>query len=65
MGDRSSHIVRVSKLGEESDDDVKFLSPSERLLMVWDLTRTAWTFKGEPVESRLRRDVVRVVRRGR
>jgi hypothetical protein len=65
-GDQSSYEVRILRLGEESADDAKLLSPSERFLIVWDLTRTAWAFKkGREVEPRLRRDVVRVVRRGR
>ncbi|MFN2421855.1 MAG: hypothetical protein ABR527_10865 [Gemmatimonadota bacterium] len=61
---RSDYLVRVFRLGEEPDDYAAF-SPGERLAMVWELTRQAWTFKeGKEPESRLRRDVVRVIRRG-
>jgi hypothetical protein len=61
----SGYRVRVSRLGKEQDDDLSSSSPAERLMMVWDLSETAWTFtKGRGVEPRLRRDVVRVVRRG-
>ena len=63
---RSEYSVRISRLGHERDDDLDSASPAERLMMVWDLTETAWTFKkGSGVEPGLRRDVVRVVRRGR
>ncbi len=62
---RSGYRVRVSRLGGEQNDDLNSSSPVERLMMVWDLTETAWTFKkGHGVEPRFRRDVVRVIRRG-
>ena len=68
MTDRRKMTVRKYKLGEEPeyDPDTMAMSPGERLAMVWELTKTAWTFK-EPSfrESRLRRDVARVIRRGR
>jgi hypothetical protein len=64
--DRSSYRVRVSGLGQERRDDLESSTAAERLMMVWDLTEAAWTFKkGRGVEPRLRRDVVRVVRGGR
>ena len=64
--DRSGYRVRIVRLGQERDDDIDTISPAERLMMVWSLTETAWAFKkGCEVEPRLRRDVVRVVRRGR
>lgn len=45
-------------------EDVAARTPSERLLMVWQLTVDAWAFKGEDIaQRRLSRDVVRIVRR--
>lgn len=64
MPDRSSYRTRKLTLGEAEPDDTADLSPSERLAMVWPLTLRAWAFKGLEDEPRLRRDVVRVVRRG-
>ena len=65
MADRSNWTVKKYKLGEEPeyDDAIMRMTPGERIDMVWELTKTAWAFK-EPGwrESRLRRDVVRVIR---
>jgi len=62
--DRSRYPTRLSRLHDA--DPKSSLSPTERLKMVWELTRQAWTFKdGRWNEPRLRRDVVRVVSRGR
>ncbi len=58
--------VRKYKLGEEPEFDEATLAMThgERIDMVWEITKTAWAFK-EPGfrESRLRRDVARVIRR--
>ena len=64
--DRSHYPVRIRPLRDDTPDDATAqLSPSERVAMVWELTRQAWTFKeGRWVEPRLRRDVVRIVRSG-
>jgi hypothetical protein len=64
MTDRSDYRTRKLTLGDAEADDTAELSPSERLEMVWQLTLQAWAFKGLEDEPRLRRDVVRVVRRG-
>jgi hypothetical protein len=49
----------------ERDDEMS-LTPGQRVEIVWQLTRNAWTFKdGRWNEPRLRRDVGRVIRRGR
>ena len=49
----------------EREDEMR-LTPGQRVEIVWQLTRDAWTFKdGRWDEPRLRRDVGRVVRRGR
>lgn len=46
--DRSNMKVQASRLGDEPrEDDAAAMSPSERVAMVWKLTRTAWAFKGE------------------
>lgn len=64
--DRSHYPVRKLKLSEEGSEPASTLTPAERIALVWPLTVEAWTFKdGRFDESRLRRDVVRVVRRGR
>ena len=42
------------------------MTVAERIKLVWPLTVAAWAFSGNPWdESRLRRDVERVVRRER
>ncbi|HEY0157391.1 MAG TPA: hypothetical protein VGF28_08915 [Thermoanaerobaculia bacterium] len=66
MADRRNITVRKYKLGEEPEFDEATLAMThgERIDMVWEITKTAWAFK-EPDfrESRLRRDVARVIRR--
>jgi hypothetical protein len=58
-------LVRVSRLCDQGqEDDLANTSAAERMEMVWQVTLDAWAFKGEPVEPRLPRHVVRVVRRG-
>lgn len=63
---RAAYPTRISRLGEPEDDSyLRSLAPGERMEMVWALTLQAWAFKeGLQDEPRLRRDVVRVVRRG-
>ena len=60
--DRSTYPTRLCRLGDEpreQDDN----TPAERIAMVWTLTLQAWAFQGGgDAESRLRRDVGRVVR---
>jgi len=71
-GPMADHTLRVRRLEEQaSNDDVQEHSPSERVQMVWPLTRQAWAFEEaasskEPsrAESRLPRHVVRLRRRG-
>ena len=65
--DRSRYPTRKITLGEEGrEPDLRGREPAELVAMVAELTRQAWTFKdGRWDEPRLRRDVVRVVRRGR
>jgi len=55
--------VRKTSLKEETDD-LKNTTPAERWAMMWQLALDAWAFKGEPIaESRLQRNIVRVLRR--
>ena len=63
--DRSKYPTRkTTLLGEEDDVWTDTLGPAARIAMVWQLTMQAWAFKGLEHEPRLRRDVVRIVRRG-
>ena len=57
--------VHLYRLGEEPKAEDVDLSPRQRIAMIGELTRDAYQMKGEPVVSGIRRDVVRVVRRGR
>ncbi len=60
--ERQSLITNIRRL-DDTSPEASTTTPSERLLMMWELTRTAWAFMGEPIdESRLQRHVVRVVR---
>ena len=64
--DRANMPVRATTLHDadgEDDDYYALLSASECVAMVWPMTLEAWRFAGEPFESRLRRDIVRVIRR--
>jgi hypothetical protein len=65
MAARRNVTVKKYRLGEEPDIDeaIVRMTPGERIELVWELTKNAWSFK-EPGwrESRLRRDVVRVIR---
>lgn len=62
--ERANYPVRRSKLADQGKDpEYSRMTAEERLAMVWSLTVQAWMFKeGRLDESRLRRDVVRVVR---
>jgi len=63
---RRSVTVRVRNLHDSEDDsDLAIMTPAERIALVWQLTVDSWAFLGEPIgESRLSRDVGRVVQRG-
>lgn len=64
--DRSHYPTRKLRLGEAEPDEAATLTPAERFALVWPLSVQAWAFAGkEESEQRLRRDVVRVLRRGR
>ena len=63
--ERVNYPVRKRRLEDQGTDlEVARMTPEERFEMAWTLTVQAWLFKGERIdESRLRRDVVRVLRR--
>lgn len=64
MTDRSNWPTRKLRMEDDEVNATASLTPGERIDMVWEITRTAWTFKDpEFRESRLRRDIARVIRR--
>ena len=65
--DRSNFPIRKRHLLDPEDrSEYLRLTPSERVELVRTLTLQAWAFlNGLEDEPRLRRDVVRVTRRGR
>ena len=66
MSHANRQIVRKSTLAEQgNENDLRDTTVEERLKMMWQLALDAWTMKGEKVEPRLPRHVVRVIRVGR
>jgi hypothetical protein len=66
MTNSNRQIVRKSTLAEQGhEEDLRHTTAEERLKMMWQLAADAWAMKGEKVEPRLPRHVVRVIRRGR
>lgn len=63
--ERTNDPVHKSRLEDQGlESGLEGTTAEERLAMVWTLTVQAWLFRGERAdESRLRRDVVRVLRR--
>jgi hypothetical protein len=58
--------VWLGRRGDSEPDPYAGMTIGERVALVWPLTLTAWEFAGKPVhESRLPRDVDRVIRRER
>jgi hypothetical protein len=63
MTNSNRQIVRKSSLSEQGkENDLRNTTAEERLNMMWQLAIDAWAMKGEKVESRLPRHVVRVIR---
>ena len=55
--------VRVTRLKDQGEEnDLEGTSVEERIGMMWQLAIDAWAFKGEPIEPRLPRHVVRIYR---
>jgi hypothetical protein len=65
---RPGITVRKYKMGEEPliDEDVLRMTPGERMALQWEITKALWMWQsGSDDEPPFRRDVVRVIRRGR
>jgi hypothetical protein len=63
---RAVTVLRQTLEQQGDDDDVRQLSPSARVAMMWQLALQTLMFKeGLVDEPRLRRDVVGVVRQRR
>jgi hypothetical protein len=61
---QSERVLRITKLRDQGKEpDLKNTTPAERIAMMWPLALDAWAMMGEKVESGMRRDVLRVVRR--
>jgi len=65
--DRSTWPVWKGRVGErEPSADYSHLTPSERIELVWEATKNAWSMTGRPLdESSFRRDVESLAGRGR
>lgn len=62
MSDANRQIVRKSTLAEQGkDEDMSSLTAEQRVKVMWQLALDAWAMKGEKVESRLPRHVIRVI----
>ena len=56
--DRSTLKARIFPLGHEPLEDLSdTTTPSERLAMVWDLSREAWALTGLPVPTYERHEI--------
>ena len=65
QSERANWPVRKGRVGERQPDPYAHLTAEERVGMVWELTRTAWAFMGNPdVDPTLQRHIARVVSRG-
>jgi hypothetical protein len=53
---RANWPIRKLALADEAAPDLSALTPSERIALVWRLTRDAWAFKGEPLPNYRRQD---------
>ena len=65
---RPGITLRKYKMGEEPefDEEVLRMTPGERMALQWEITKSLWMWQsGSDDEPAFRRDVVRVIRRGR
>jgi hypothetical protein len=61
---RRRSVARISTLAEQGEEaDLVGTTVEERLAMMWPLALDAWAFMGKPVEPRLPRHLVRILRR--
>ncbi len=66
MSHANRQIVRKSTLADQGkEDDLRDTAAEDRLKMMWQSALDAWAMKGEKIESRLPRHVVRIIRGGR
>ena len=57
-------VVRIRTLAEQvTETDLIGTTVEERFAMMWSLALDAWSFMGKPVEPRLPRHIVRILRR--
>ena len=58
-------LIRIQRIKDQGKEtDLKHITASERIGMMWQLTQDAWAFKGESIaESGLQRYVVNILRR--
>jgi hypothetical protein len=60
--ERATWPVYKGRLGDPEPNSYAHLNAEERVAMVWEITRAAWAFMGEPdVDSTLQRHIARVV----
>jgi hypothetical protein len=65
---RPGVTLRKYKMGEEPefDEEVLRMTPGERMALTWEISKALWMWQsGSDDEPAFRRDVVRVIRRGR
>lgn len=63
-GTTPKYPARVYRLGEEPADDLTVsTTPEQRLAMVWELTRRAWTLTGRSTPAYERGAIPVMVRR--
>jgi hypothetical protein len=63
---KGTRVVRKSLRDDRPDPYISTLTPGQRMAMVWELTKAAWAFKGQPIrESRLPRHALRVSKKRR
>ncbi len=52
MPDRKMKVTRRSLRDRSADDDsYRGMSPGDRVALVWELTKTAWSFTGKPMRE--------------
>lgn len=66
MENKNIRVIKTTLRDQGKETDLKDTTPSERFAMVWQLTKNAWAFMGEPIDqSGSQRQIERVLRRGR
>ncbi len=65
--ERRNYPIRIQRLAEQGNEpDLRTTTAAQRIAMMWQLALDAWAFKGaQDVESRLPRQVVRLLRQER